>query len=458
MTGNRTNIARLAASAAAVSLLLGGCGLSGGNDRPSSLAAKPVSGDKYAKAVAKAEQAVLASPRDAATRSALGNAYLSAGRFGSAAQSLNDALELGDDSVATVLALALAETARGNQPAALALLRTYGDSIPVSDLGLAYALAGDSGRGAQLLADAMRGGDASSKTRQNLAYALALNGQWAEAKVMVAQDVPADQVNPRIVEWVRLARPDAVYLRVAALLGVTPSADSGQPQQLALANFPSAEQLVREAQAEAPAPAPQAAPAPAPVVQAAVELPPVAPAAGPSAQPITLASADTADRRVVSDAPAFASIVLPASRPAAAPAAKPRTVGNFVAPTRTAVRPGKAKGLAAIAAIAKVSSGGSHWVQLGSYTDAAVAKEGWGKFTRRNPALKGFTPVTTTATVDGKPVWRVAASGFASYADAAKMCGSVRAKGGACLVKRAEAKMAPAAPVPAGGGQRLLRR
>ena len=46
--------------------------------------------------------------------------------------------------------------------------------------------------------------------------------------------------------------------------------------------------------------------------------------------------------------------------------------------------------------------------------------------------------MTTTATVNNVPVWRIAATGFGSYGDASKMCAKVKSRGGACLVKRAE--------------------
>ena len=78
--------------------------------------------------------------------------------------------------------------------------------------------------------------------------------------------------------------------------------------------------------------------------------------------------------------------------------------------------------------------GGNYWVQLGSYVNPAVAKDGWRKFTSRTPALKPYKVTTTTATVKGTPVWRVAATGFASYGDAANMCRTVKRRGGVCLV------------------------
>ena len=444
MTGHRTTILKLASTAAIAVALVTGCASDSGA-RPSSYAAKPLKGEG-SKAVGKAERAVQAAPRDAAARAALGSAYLASGRFASAAQTFDDALNLGDESAATVLGLALAETARGNNAAAVELLHDWRDAIPAGDLGLAYALAGETARGVQVLTSAVRDGDASAKTRQNLAYAYALDGRWREARVMVAQDIPADQVDVRMREWISMNRPEFAPTRVANLLGTTPVADSGQPQVLALANFPGTDELAAEAQAQVVAatePAapvtPELAPASAPIVQAQAELP-AAPGLGaaPVAQPITLAALDRAPSRIANDSPAFATISTPARSGAQLRIVGKPTRTKFVVEPRNLTQPGKGKGLAAITAIANAVSGGSHWLQLGSYTNPAVARDGWGKFTRRTPALKGFKAVTTTATVNNVPVWRIAATGFGSYGDASKMCATVKSRGGACLVKRAE--------------------
>jgi Flp pilus assembly protein TadD len=462
MTGTRATIFKLASTAAIAAALVSGCA-SDSSARPSNYAAKPLQGEGN-KSVAKAERTVQASPRDAAARAALGSVYLAAGRFASAAQSFDDALNLGDESAATVLGLALAETARGNNAAAVELLHDWRDAIPAGDLGLAYALAGETARGVQVLTDAVRAGDASAKTRQNLAYAYALDGRWREARVMVAQDVPADRVDARLREWLSMNRPEYAPTRVAHLLGVTPAADSGQPQALALANFPGSSELAAQAPAAdqrvsdqtvadqtvatAEPVAPQPAPAvQAPVVQAQAELPAVSvSAAAPVAQPVTLAALDRAPTGVTNDAPAFATI---STSGRSAQSVQPRIVGQamrtkFVSAPRNLAQPGKGRGLAAITAIANAVSGGTHWLQLGSYTNPAIAKEGWGKFARRTPALKGYKAITTTATVNNVPVWRVAATGFGSYADASAMCAKVKSRGGACLVKRAEIQAAGA--------------
>ncbi len=81
----------------------------------------------------------------------------------------------------------------GRNRDAVAILDDWRDAIPVADLGLALALAGEPTRGSAILADALRNGENTPKLRQNLAYAYALDGRWREARIMMMQDVPADQ-------------------------------------------------------------------------------------------------------------------------------------------------------------------------------------------------------------------------------------------------------------------------
>ncbi len=207
---------------------------------------------KTGRAVGFAETAVEADPRAADKRALLGNAYLKSGRFDSAAVAFNDAMTLGDNSTRTALTLALAKIGAGRNLEAVALLDDWRDSIPASDLGLALALAGESARGVAILADAIRSGDNTAKTRQNLAYAYALDGRWREARLMVMQDVPADQVDLRLGTWASTIQPEAGHLRVAALLDVPVASDPGLPARLALANSPSAEQLAVETAATRP--------------------------------------------------------------------------------------------------------------------------------------------------------------------------------------------------------------
>src|SRR5690606_15546062 len=111
-------------------------------------------------------------------RELLGQAYLLAGRFASARQAFTDVLTLDPSNGRAALNLALTEIAGGDWSGARDTLAVHANTIPASDLGLAFALAGDPVKAVEILAPAAREANAGAKTRQNLALALALAGRW----------------------------------------------------------------------------------------------------------------------------------------------------------------------------------------------------------------------------------------------------------------------------------------
>lgn len=382
---------------------------------------------KFEKAIELAEAAVAANPRDPSYRTLLGQAYFKAGRFDSAATTYNDAMKLGDNSSRTALGLALANVAIGRNREAVAILDDWRDAIPGSDLGLALALAGETSRGVAIMADALRAGDTSAKLRQNLAYAYALDGHWREARVMAAQDLPADQLDKRLSDWAANAQPEASKARIAALIRAPLRDDPGQPRMLALGGeSPAQEQLAAEtgaikqvaAAGELPAlgaaPAPVAAPAPA---ESATALAQYAPVDAPA----------TAAEPAPAPAPqAFAAAFTPepaASAPVAAPAKPARTLATSV---KTLHRPGLRPRTASIAAK------GSHAVQFGSFSSQQGARRAWGIYAAKNPELRKFRMQITQATVHGKQFWRVAAAGI-DQRGASGLCSTVKGRGGVCF-------------------------
>lgn len=371
------------------------------------------------KAVERAEQAVAKSPQDAALRAALGQAYLRAGRFGSASAAFHDAIALGDTTSRTSLGLALAQTANGNGREAVAIIENARDGLPASDVGLGLALAGETGRGVAVLSDALRGGDNSPKIRQNLAYAYALNGQWREARIMMAQDVPAEQLNARLTQWAVSSRPELAQQRVATLLGAPLRADTGMPQALALNGAPAAVEAPVQTAAAAPA-------ASAPVT----ELPPVDQASAFAAAPVEAPAPVVAGSTL---APAFA----------AAPAPAPQTnslaaFDEFARPVSSTLKAPQGHSSAVRSAAPRqaravaVSAQGSHVVQLGSFSSEQNARRAWTVFTSRNPELAKARMVITQAEVNGRTFWRVAAASYERSA-AQGLCSSVKARGGACF-------------------------
>ncbi|KPF90433.1 hypothetical protein IP81_15495 [Novosphingobium sp. AAP83] len=375
-------------------------------------------------AVENAEKAVLADPRNAAYRVLLGNAYLKSGRFESARQAYDEAMELGEDSNRTALSLALADIALGRHPEAIDTLNSYRDSLAPADYGLAVALAGQPAQGVAVLSDAIRGGENTVKIRQNLALAYALSGQWREARAMAAQDLPAADVSGRMETWAMMGQRELTRERVAELLSVPLRADSGQPTALALANFPTTMQLSADAATRAE-----------PLAQAVVsELAPLDESVG-----VEPSLADASSQPLQGQ---LALIDLPASTPAykapvyKAPAPK-AAVSKAATPKVQLVKKPPVKTAAPATKAVPASVGKSpHGVQLGAFASAEGARRAWRHFAARNPALASYRNVTTKVTVNGKTLWRVRAAGFSGLAAATSLCGSVKANGGPCLVLR----------------------
>ncbi len=391
------------------------------------------------KVVEQAQRAVANNPQSASLRTELGLAYLKAGRFQSAVAALNDSMSLGDNSARTALSMALAKVGAGQGREAVAILDDWRDSIPTADLGLAMALAGESGRGVAILSDALRGGENTPKLRQNLAYAYALDGRWREARTMAEQDVPADQVDRRMSEWALAAKPDDYQKRVAGLLNAPIRIDPGLPEALALTSTPQNEQLAAEATAATPQPASRP-------VSVNVELP----AAGESPAPIVGLDGYAAP---VASQPVAAAPSLP---PVAAPVATRNFETAFAAPAAKAqvparparqLRPQRTVRVALPAPKLTVQRTGTHLVQLGSFSSAHGARRAWGILSASNPSLREYRMVITPAVVRGKNYWRVAAAGFDANA-ASGMCSSVKGRGGACFAYAATNAPSGARPAP----------
>jgi Flp pilus assembly protein TadD len=440
MTSTASNrMIGFAVTTAIAGVMLAGCATS--KAPPAALSASQAQAalakGKPARAIENAEAAVLADPRNAAYRAVLGSAYLDAGRFASAATSFDDAMKLGDTSARTALSLSLALAASGKQAEAAAVLTDYRGDIARSDLGLAYSLAGYPERGIAVLSDAIRGGENTAKSRQNLAYSYALAGRWKEARLMAAEDVPAGQVGDRIAEWAAQVHPALYQARVAGLLGVPAGAkDVGQPVALALNNNPSVEQLAAEALDTAPAELAPLAPTLAAAAPAmftapaarALELPPLgdAPAvAGVVAQPARAAPRGTFSTAFAETpaAPLFAAVDNDAS---AFAQAAPVKAASPVKSAKSSLKSSQG------ALLRTAAVDGTHLVQLGSFASEAGAKRAWNIYLKRYPELAAHDMVVTEAVVKGKRYWRVSAAGF-DRSSSRSMCGRVKTSGAGCF-------------------------
>lgn len=380
-------------------------------------AAKALRKGEAQKAVTHAEAAVTHDPRNSEYRKLLGETYLFAGRFVSAAQALNEALTLDPANGRTALNLALAQIATGAWDAARATLTTHAATIPASDRGLAMALAGDPAGAVALLMEIARQPGADAKTRQNLALSLALAGQWQQARAVASLDLAPDQVDGRMLQWASFARPQNAYDQVASLLGVTPIADNGQPERLALARtMTSAVAAARVAD-----PVEAYVPGPAPVDLAA---------AVPEATSVDAGLTDIAQGPAIT-APSGTQIVF-----------GPRREIVQAIPTR-AVR--AETSVASVGATKPVRidvpstqrfAKGSWYVQLGAYDSVGVARDAWGRMIRRTPQLKALTPASASISTRAGAFQRLSVGGLAR-ADADALCREVRSDGGNCFVRTA---------------------
>lgn len=435
---------------------------------------------RVSRAITFAENAVAMAPRDAAYRSLLGQTYLAAGRFASAQQSFEAAVTLGAVDSRTIVGQALSLIATDRQADALAILDANATTLPASDYGLALALAGQPQRGALILTDVVRAGGATPRDRQNLALAFALSSRWLEARLIAGQDLPAGQVADRMTHWATLVQADRPAVRIAGLLGTEVVTDDGMPVRLALNATPApalaasddpaplalyappAPEDTAELVAAAMGDAPQDEPA---ADFAAVDLP--ASDVAPVATPVELASAAApvesapvamtttvngityVSNPVIQPLRSMVAMVAPlandapppvaAAAPDAGPAPRrPVRVAGTNVPPRPAAAPAPAASPAPRPAAPSGPVRTTGWsVQLGAFENLAVAQERWASISRRHAAtLASRDGISTSATVNGRTVFRLSATGFDSRAAATAACTAVRQAGGDCFVRQ----------------------
>ena len=380
-----------------------------------------------ATATSLAERAVEHSPSDAGFRALLGNCYLAAGRFGSAEQAFSDSLSLVQNQPQIVLKLALTQIALGRGDNAAKLIASAASMIDASDAGLALALAGHPNEAIAVLEPAARDTGADARVRQNLALAYAFAGNWDSARVIAGQDVPGDQIDARMKDWMKLASPAQPMTKIAGFLGITPAAsDAGQPTRLALVKLaPTIEQadaapMAMPAPVEAVAPAPVAAPV---AIAAPVEIAAAAPIAVP--------------------APIAAPVAIPAARefPLAPPAPVNPARHALLHVARPALTPTAVRLTQSVRELhrAALSMSGSSRavVQLGAYSTRARVTAAWSHAAVKFGALRNFQPVTARFDGPQGTVYRLAVHGFGNGREALSLCNSLKRSGGSCFVRAA---------------------
>jgi hypothetical protein len=107
------------------------------------------------------------------------------------------------------------------------------------------------------------------------------------------------------------------------------------------------------------------------------------------------------------------------------------------APVRVASAPPQpARAAPAKAPAPAKRASGTHYVQLGAYANAAVARDAWVRYTRRVPALGDATPQGAQVSTQAGTFYRLSVGGFARP-DADALCRQVKAGGGSCFVRAA---------------------
>lgn len=370
----------------------------------------------FARAQIDAERLVGAQPRDGAYRALLGRAYLANGRYLSARTAFEDAMTLGAADTRTIISLSLVHIALNDGAAARALLAPHAASLPAADFGLAMAMAGDPVTGVRALSLAVREPGATAQVRQNLAYALALAGEWGQAQLIAGMDLSGRQLQDRLAQWSAAAHQDAGAQRVAALIGVSPRADDeGLPERLALsASDPQAlaaasgeAEMIADAAADA-LPAPEMAQAREPEMRDSLYSELAEAAATESAPP-------SAEMAFAPEAPLIAAPKTPM---------REKALQQFSGSTA-----------ATLSAVPIEQS--SEWVvQIGAYGDRQGTDHGWRRALQRGMGVEGFRKTAGTVQVKGRLYHRLALSGFGDRGSADGFCRSLRAKGQACFVRR----------------------
>jgi Flp pilus assembly protein TadD len=400
----------------------------------------------YARALLIAEDLVAARNEDDNARALLGRAYLANGRYASARGAFNDALALGNRDPRTIVSLALCETGLGNPEAARALLAAHVQDLPAGDYGLAMAMAGDPQEGVRALVQAVRAPDATAKMRQNLAYALAMGGAWAQARLVAGQDLPARDAEHRMGEWAQSFLAGKETDRVVAMIGIAPRADDpGLPVALALHR--TTDETVVLASAEEATGQPAEHPSETATEALAVNDP-GAPLAASSADLPAPARLE-APRRPAE--PVRARAVMPLPSVFALPTrtmeqAKPAELGPFKAAlqavlgapetvTSRAPKAGRMNWTASFAPPAADADASDWVIQLGAFDSAAIARDNWRRVTARRAELARFQTVNSTVALGGRTFHRLAIRGFEGRTVAAATCQALKSFGQACFVR-----------------------
>ena len=328
--------------------------------------------------------------------------------------------------------LGIARDLQGNfagavDPYRRALLANPALTAAEVNLGLSLALSGHGVEALQYLGPLAYGQGATPKIREDYAAALVATGRDAEARQVLAVDLPPDDVNKAmegfsalIASSIQNPPPPPPAGPTVAQVPTTPVAATPITSAMPASTAPTPLQPAAD-----PAPVPAATPVPATRARARTSSNSNAAYVGPSPIP-GAASSSTPGAEAASAAAAPAPVATPAVQTAAAAPAPVATPAVQTAAAAPAPAPTVSEAPA---------PGGNAAVQLGALNSQSAAEHEWDKVSASAPALfSGKSPEISMATVHGKTYYRLRVAGFADKVDAAKFCAELSAAGSTCTV------------------------
>ena len=155
-------------------------------------------------AAAALEQAMSRYPQDVDLAIAYAKALTAAGRFEQSLSVLSNVIrpDAPDWNALLVKGATLDQMGRNDEARQIynqAAVMAPGEASVEANLGLSYAMTNDLAQAEQHLRRAVQMRGANSKTRQNLALVIGLQGRFAEAKALYAAELPPEQVESNMV-------------------------------------------------------------------------------------------------------------------------------------------------------------------------------------------------------------------------------------------------------------------
>jgi Flp pilus assembly protein TadD len=277
-----------------------------------------------------------------------------------------------------------------------------GDRALLNNLALSFMLSKNYETAIRILSGLATADQAGEDSRQNLAMAYGLSGDFASAEKLLALDLTPDQIKGRLYYFRRLQTASPEAQTKALFLGVEP----------------------------------------APVIAQETEVKPVAmPEVKPEARPEMAAEA-------APEAPAKAQAVEAAEKPAPAVAkAAPRLKPAAKAPKPVSPAPKAAPKQPEQAAKQPEQAAKRYSVQLGSYKSEAFALLSFRKLTKaHDDLLHGFSAAVTQVDLgEGGIGYRLYIREITGRAAAEALCGNMQAQKLDCLVRQFPPE-APASP------------